>query len=127
MDPIDSEVTSPASSPLHLSSEQRQILDHLCLCRERGANPHQGHVRPLAVILFLGSCLAICVGLIVFASQIPPAFASLIVGFIVGVLLIGTRWKMNFERQWPLLEWIIDWKFVDHIRKAPEPPDGNVS
>jgi hypothetical protein len=127
LDPIDLEELSPASLPLHLSSEQRQILDQLCLYRDRGPGAYRPNLRSFRVVLFFASCLAISAGLIVFSNRIPPVISTLTAGFIVGVLFTGTRQQTNFERQWPLIESIIDWKFVDRLRNAPEPSDGSAA
>lgn len=108
------------SPPLSVSSEQRGILDHLWLCHEKGPGPHQGNVRARHVILFMVCCLAISTGSVLFANQIPPSCSSLVVGFIIGILFVGVRREIYFQRHWPFFESIIDWKLVQRMRKSSE-------
>jgi hypothetical protein len=74
--------------------------------------------------LFFACCLAISAGSVVFASRIPPLFGALVAGFIIGVLFMAARQDMRFQRHWSFFESIIDWKFVDRLRKEPEMPGG---
>lgn len=127
MDRIDLEEPPPALSSLRLSYEQRQILDYPCRCREREPGPHQSKARSLRVVRSLALCLAISAGSIRFADQIPPIIGAILVGFIIGILVMVARRQMNFERQWTFLELLIDWKFVDQLRKVPEPCDENAA
>jgi Kef-type K+ transport system membrane component KefB len=73
--------------------------------------------------LFFAFCLAISAGLIVFANRIPPEIGFLLVGFIVGALAMATWQQRRFERQWPLIQMIIDWKFVERLRNGSDPAD----
>jgi hypothetical protein len=104
-----------STSPV-LTSEYRTALDYLPMCHEKGPGPHQGGIRVWRVIVFLCSCLAISAGSVIFANQIPPSFSFLVCGFSVGVLFVTTRRQMSFQRNWPLLVSIIDWKHVERLR-----------
>jgi len=42
------------------------------------------------------------------------------VGFIIGILFVGVRREIYFQRHWPFFESIIDWKLVQRMRKSSE-------
>jgi hypothetical protein len=36
---------------------------------------------------------------------------------------MATWQQRRFERQWPLIQMIIDWKFVERLRNGSDPAD----
>ena len=121
MELIDADDINQATFPIRLTSGEREVLDHFCLCHEKGPGPHQGNVRLRRIILFLSGCLAICVGSVIFANQIPPSLTAVVVGFIIGALFVLARQHVAFLRYWRLIDSIIDWKLVERMRKNSDP------
>jgi hypothetical protein len=117
VDVIDLEDDCPRPLLLDLSSEQTAVLDQLCLYHEKGFG-HPRVVAKLWRIVFLMACLlAASVGLVVFARRIPPFFSTMLCGLFLGSILTNVRHRLAFERQWPLLEAIIDWKLAGRLRR----------
>jgi hypothetical protein len=119
VDQTDSNETLHAYSPV-LTSENCTILGYLSMCHEKGPGPHQGGIRVWRVIVFLCCCLAVSAGSVIFAKQIPPFLSALVCGFILGALFVLTRRQMTFQRNWRLLDSIIDWKLVERLRKESD-------
>ncbi len=69
-------------------------------------------------MVFLLACLILVIaGLIMWASKIPPFYATLLCGFLVGWLTTAVRYDRAFRRQWPLLDLLIDWKLANRLRQ----------
>ena len=109
--------------PLDLSSEQKAVLERLCLCHEKGLGDPHVIVRRWHIVLMMVCLLAASAGLVVFANRIPPFYSTLLMGLILGSLLTSVRYRLAFERQWPLLVAIIDWKLAGRLRQQADVSD----
>jgi hypothetical protein len=109
--------------PLDLSSEQKAVLERLCLYHEKGLGDPHVIVRMWRIVLMMVCLLAASAGLVVFANRIPPFYSTLLTGLILGSLLTSVRYRLAFERQWPLLEAIIDWKLAGRLRRQADVSD----
>ena len=114
---LDIEEIRLTPPPLALSSEQRKVLDHLCLYHQKGLSPHRAPVKSWRIVLFLACCFAVSAGLILFPNLVPSFFSTLLAGFFAGSLLTATRYRLASQRQWPLLEATIDWKLADRMQR----------
>jgi hypothetical protein len=112
-----------APLPLDLSSEQKVVLERLCLYHEKGLGHPHVIVRMWHIVLMMVSLLAASAGLVVFANRIPAFCSTLLMGLILGFLLTSVRYRLAFERQWPLLEAIIDWKLAGRLRRQADVSD----
>jgi hypothetical protein len=108
---------------LDLSSEQKAALERLCSYHDKGlADPHV-IIRMWHMVLMMACALAASAGLVVFANRIPPFYSTLLLGLILGALLTSVRYRLAFQRRWPLLEAIIDWKLAGRLRRQADVSD----
>lgn len=123
----DLEGIRPSPPPLELTSEQKAVLDHLCLYHQKGVGPHHVTVRSWRLVVFFACCFAVSAGLVIFPNRIPPFFSTLLCGFFAGSLVTATRYRLAFQRQWALFEALIDWKLADHMRRDANMFDEHVA
>jgi hypothetical protein len=92
------------------------VLDRLCLYHQKGLGFH-GTVKHAPVVLVVACCFAISAGLVLFPNRVPPFGSTLLCGVLMGCLVTATRYHLAFQRQWPLLKAIIDWKLANRLRR----------
>jgi hypothetical protein len=124
MDRDEAEFPSPAGPSGRPTREESEILDSLDLYHRRGPGPHPADVRWWRILPFLLACLAVCFGSVFYSDLMPPSLSTLVAGFAVGVLVMVTRREMAFQKSWPLLDRVIDWKLVERMRQDRGRADG---
>lgn len=117
MDLFDPEDIRPAPPRFDVSSEHKAVLDQLCLYHQKGFGPHHVTVKSWPIVILMACCLAASAGLVIFANQIPAFYPTLLSGLFTGSLMTATRHRLAFQRRWPLLEAIIDWKLAERMRR----------
>ena len=120
---LDLEAIHPPPPPLDFTFEQKVVLNHLCLYNQKGFGANRVTVKSWRIVIFLTCCFVISACLILFPNRVPPFFGTLLSGFFAGSLLTATRYRLAFQRQWPLLKSIIDWKLADRVRREAGLPD----
>ena len=117
MSVIDHEHDYPMPLPLALSSEQRAVLDQLCLYHEKGLSYPSVIVKRWRVAILIPCLVAAAACLVAFAGRIPPFISTFICGLVLGAILRDVRYSCVVKRLWPIYEAIIDWKIADRLRR----------